>query len=176
MRVNLLYTSTVCRIRDSCSTTVLYSLLCIFIFPDIKSGVDLARSCEYYTWHMQSPTKIPSQQPPCVFSTHAASQKHTLNLKSIHMQTHSLILPMYSLNWSWVHILRGCLLNRNAFRMSFWQGQRSLYPVCWLSCVRSLLASLGLTSSLKSLSAWSRARLNKGYVRLTPESVKWERG
>lgn len=51
-----------------------------------------------------------------------------------------------------------------------------LYLLCCLPRRPSLFVSRCLTNSLKSLSGWSRARLNQGYVCLTAESVNWERG
>lgn len=171
--LNLLYTSTVCRFRESCSTTVFYSMfkfICFF-FYDIERRVDLTHGCvcEYYIWHHLSSAKISTLQPPRVFVL-------LLHKGTLTVNPHTCA-DTQSTNWSWLHYFaRRFLLNMNAFSSSPWQGQTSLYPVCWLSRVHSFLLSLSLTGSLKSLSAWSGARLNKGHVHFTPESIKWEKG
>lgn len=149
----------------SCSSTVPYS-----ISLTQTAGLTLPVVCLWILHMTQWKKNLPCSLCVCFHHT----LLHILQCKCAHMHTHSLLLPTSSLNTH--HIVRGCLLNSNAFSVSSWRGRRSLYPVCRLSCVRSLLTSLGLTSSLKSLSAWSRPRLNKGCVRLTPESVNWERG
>ena len=133
----LLYTSTVCRFWDSCSTTALHSVTSYFrVFIPLKNAL----------------------------LTHYFS----LNIK-----------------FQPAHILDCCLINiileeAAYFVWTTWacdpRKASSLFIPSAGCHVHRLLTSPGLTSSLKSLSGWSRARLNKDYVPLTPESVKLERG
>lgn len=68
------------------------------------------------------------------------------------------------------------MLNMNALSCCDHRKANSLFIPSAGCRLQSLLMSLGLTSSLKSLSGWSRARLNKGYVHLTPEGEKTGEG
>lgn len=73
-------------------------------------------------------------------------------------------------NWK-----RRCLSNMNTSVLDC-QGQTSPRPVCGLSCKPSILVSLGLNSSLKSLHEWSRVRTDKGHgVTQPPERFKKRR-